>query len=380
MITGFNTDVEHGGIIYHVQTEDKGLDTPIILSLVYSGGAILASKRSPYTDLIAEGFTDEALAERLKRQHRLICAAIHSGRINDLRRMAAREPEVVYAAPVEPPVEPPVVEPPAVETEAPVEPPPVVEVPVEPPLAPPAAVEIPAITLASLDVVEATSGEEFELSSVEMSEPMRTETIEQPHYGGEIPTIDIIELEEVPADSIQSVSVEPSAPEAEREPSSEFTFEFDYQPRYEPPSEPVYTPVERDDEETIVTQAPSSQYDFEEPYRQGEFQRPVGAEDGLALTLLDEDEFFSGDARMLRVLVSYRSGDYDKPLANVPLSIKILGTTFRPLLYSLKTERDGVATVSTQIPHFTSGRAAVLIKAAVKGEAAELRRVIHPAR
>ncbi len=93
MITGFNTDIEHEGVIYHVQTEDKGLDTPIILSLVYAGGTILASKRSPYKDLIAEGFSDEALAERLKRQHRLICAAIHSGRIDDLKRMGGRPKE-----------------------------------------------------------------------------------------------------------------------------------------------------------------------------------------------------------------------------------------------------------------------------------------------
>ena len=89
MITGFNTDIEHDGVIYHVQTEDKGLDSPIILSLVYAGGTILASKRSPYEDLIAEGFSDEVLAERLKRQHRLICAAIHSGRIDDLKRWEA---------------------------------------------------------------------------------------------------------------------------------------------------------------------------------------------------------------------------------------------------------------------------------------------------
>ena len=90
MITGFNTDIEHDGVVYHVQTEDKGLDSPIILSLVYAGGTILASKRSPYGDLIEQGFSDEVLAERLKRQHRLICAAIHSGRINDLKKMGGR--------------------------------------------------------------------------------------------------------------------------------------------------------------------------------------------------------------------------------------------------------------------------------------------------
>jgi len=90
VITGYNTDVEHGGVVYHVQTEDKGLQTPIILSLVYSGGAILASKRAPYDDLIATGFDQKVLVERLQRQHKLICAAINAGRIDDLKRMGER--------------------------------------------------------------------------------------------------------------------------------------------------------------------------------------------------------------------------------------------------------------------------------------------------
>ena len=107
MITGFNTDVEHDGVVYHVQTEDKGIETPLLLSLVYSGGAILASKRSSYHDLIAAGFDEAVLTERLQRQHRLICAAINAGRIADLKKMGpplrqppqAAAPKVVTAAP-----------------------------------------------------------------------------------------------------------------------------------------------------------------------------------------------------------------------------------------------------------------------------------------
>jgi hypothetical protein len=91
VITGYNTDVEFGGVVYHVQTEDKGLQTPIILSLVYIGGAILASKRAPYDDLIARGFDEQILVERLQRQHKLICAAVHAGRIEDLKRMGERD-------------------------------------------------------------------------------------------------------------------------------------------------------------------------------------------------------------------------------------------------------------------------------------------------
>jgi hypothetical protein len=91
VITGYNTDVEFDGVVYHVQTEDKGLDTPIILSLVYSGGAILASKRVPYDDLVARGFDEKVLAAKLQRQHKLICAAVHAGRIEELKQLGTRE-------------------------------------------------------------------------------------------------------------------------------------------------------------------------------------------------------------------------------------------------------------------------------------------------
>src|SRR3954463_775200 len=63
----------------------------MLLSLVYVGGTILASKRTPYDDLVASGFDEKVLAERLQRQHKLICAAIHAGRIEDLKRQTERE-------------------------------------------------------------------------------------------------------------------------------------------------------------------------------------------------------------------------------------------------------------------------------------------------
>jgi len=112
VLTGFNTDVEYDGVVYHVQTEDKGLQTPFILSLVYTGGAILASKRSPYDDLVAGGFDEGILAQRLSRQHKLICAAVHAGRIDDLKRLSGRDAadrttrarQAAAAEPVETPV------------------------------------------------------------------------------------------------------------------------------------------------------------------------------------------------------------------------------------------------------------------------------------
>ena len=102
-------------------------------------------------------------------------------------------------------------------------------------------------------------------------------------------------------------------------------------------------------------------------------------EDGMYVTLLDEQEFYSGTRYTLRVQVNNVLNGDEKPLTNVGVSVKILGTTFRPLIYTLKTESDGVASVTTDIPQFSSGRAAVLIRAVAKDQAAELRRIIHPA-
>ncbi|MGI8813116.1 MAG: hypothetical protein ACR2IH_11420 [Pyrinomonadaceae bacterium] len=92
VITGFNTDIEFGGVTYHVQTEDKGVAKPVIMSLVYDRGTILASKRLPYDDLIAGGLDEKVLAERLQKQHRAICAALRAGRLEDLKKMSRGDP------------------------------------------------------------------------------------------------------------------------------------------------------------------------------------------------------------------------------------------------------------------------------------------------
>lgn len=85
MLTGYNTDVPFEGVTYHVQTEDKGLKNPLILSLIYQGGTILGAKRTSYEDLIVAGKVDETrLARAIERQHQIILAAIQGGRLAQL--------------------------------------------------------------------------------------------------------------------------------------------------------------------------------------------------------------------------------------------------------------------------------------------------------
>ena len=83
MITGFNTDVKHETKVFHVQTEDRGLANPVVESLVYVGGEILMSKKSPYRDLISGDHVDEkALREMMDLQHRRVIEAVRRGRLD----------------------------------------------------------------------------------------------------------------------------------------------------------------------------------------------------------------------------------------------------------------------------------------------------------
>jgi hypothetical protein len=91
MISGFNTDVKHEGHVYHVQTEDRGLDNPVLESLVYIGGTIVAKKRTPYSEQLSSGASEDVISSLLKRQHQVIIAAIKAGRIEDLIRHSARQ-------------------------------------------------------------------------------------------------------------------------------------------------------------------------------------------------------------------------------------------------------------------------------------------------
>lgn len=108
MITGFNTDIKHNSRVYHIQTEDKGLQNPCIESLVYVGGEILASKKTSYASQVAQGIDEKVIAQLMEQQHKTVIAAVKRGRFDeklpddplddtaspiDLRTRAAPTPE-----------------------------------------------------------------------------------------------------------------------------------------------------------------------------------------------------------------------------------------------------------------------------------------------
>jgi hypothetical protein len=273
VIAGFNTDVEHSGTVYHVQTEDKGVPARVIMSLVYHKGTILASKRVNYDDLEADELSEKKLAARVSRQHKLICAAVQAGRIDDLKEMTAQTAAGAKKKKAAPAV--------VVETVS------------------------PAVPAAAAPVAHTAANG--------MPPPIPAPSLD-PFANVPVIEIDGIFEEEVilPADAVEVVS-ELSGRE-----------------------------------------------------------RP--AHNKLSLELLGESKFKGGDRRTVSVMVC--RGSDRKVVAKAQIMIKVLGSSFRPVIFHAKSDPNGLAKVHLQLPHFQAGRAALLVRAIFDGEEVELRRVV----
>ena len=83
MNTGFNTDVDHQGRVFHVQTEDKGLDNPVVESLLYCKGEIVISRRSSYEELAGSpDYSEAEVQHRMEMQHQALIRDIKNGKFD----------------------------------------------------------------------------------------------------------------------------------------------------------------------------------------------------------------------------------------------------------------------------------------------------------
>src|SRR5512135_2137006 len=87
MLVGYNTNVPYKGKLYHIQTEDNGLKNPLVITLLYYKGTILASKKSSYADLISSPDYKEKVRELMKEQHKSmmkeLIRGVHGGDVAD---------------------------------------------------------------------------------------------------------------------------------------------------------------------------------------------------------------------------------------------------------------------------------------------------------
>ncbi len=329
MISGFNTDVEFDNVVYHVQTEDKGLKARLIVSLVYDRGTILASKRVSYDDLVGKTFNEKMLAERVQRQHRLICAAVRAGRMNELKQMSTK----IAAASSE-------------ETPAPSN---IVEAAIRP-----ASAEVQTVHSEARTAPRETGLLSSEGSSSSVESPLvkfvAIAEVPQP-----IPTRP--HPENGSSENVLSAVAIPT-PDRDLERKAD---EFGDAPLFE-----AVSVIE--EAEIIPAAAVAIVSELSGTERRQNSK--------LGVEILGDSKFKGGDRRTVGIMVC--RGTDRKVVGGAEIMIKVLGSSFRPLIFHARSDANGLAKVHLQLPHFDAGRAALLVRAMSNGEEIELRRIVAP--
>lgn len=276
MVTGFNTDVQYEGRIYHVQTEDNGQENPYFESLVYVGGTIIARKRTPYNEQLQQGANDDTIASLIKRQHQVIIAAIKAGRVEELVRHSANESDAdkksaIKKAPPKPPAQ--------------------------------------------------TNGDNAAIAAKPPAAP---------------------------------VKIAPARP-----------------------TDPLRANVTLSDTPVAPSNAgrgiKGGGLDLNEVI--SDYLKRSSERAKLDLKVLTPRVFTSGKSISLNIQVSFAM----RPEADAVVTVKIIGTAFRPLVYMGRAGKDGIASFSFTLPTFTTGTAAIVIEAQSNRGRGELKHLIRRA-
>lgn len=82
MLSGFNTNFRYRGVLFHVQTEDSGLENPHVITHLFHGGNIMASEKRDYSDLVASEASDAletAIRKMMEGQHKAMLKGLSRG-------------------------------------------------------------------------------------------------------------------------------------------------------------------------------------------------------------------------------------------------------------------------------------------------------------
>ena len=78
-LLGYNTNVKHAGHLFHIQTEDSGIEHPHVITHLFTSGTILATRKSSYADLVATEEWEERVRQLMKDQHKAMFVDLRDG-------------------------------------------------------------------------------------------------------------------------------------------------------------------------------------------------------------------------------------------------------------------------------------------------------------
>ena len=105
MVVGFNHNIKYRGQTYHAQTEDTGADRAQVVTHLFLGGNIIASKRTSYADIAGAENLAEVVRALMEEQHKEVLRNLVHGVYDAGAGPGA--PARSFAPPPPPPAAPP---------------------------------------------------------------------------------------------------------------------------------------------------------------------------------------------------------------------------------------------------------------------------------
>jgi len=84
VVFGLNQNFSYRGRVYHIQTEDSGLDKAHIITHLFTEGVILETKRADYDDILGLDNIEKIIKELMMQQHRAVLLALKNGAYDPL--------------------------------------------------------------------------------------------------------------------------------------------------------------------------------------------------------------------------------------------------------------------------------------------------------
>jgi len=101
MVVGYNHNIMYKGEVFHVQTEDSGINNPHIITLLYRGGNILASKKTSYADIVRMGNLNQIVEDLMKEQHKEMLRRLKNAEFDErIGFTAVKQSPQTQAAPI----------------------------------------------------------------------------------------------------------------------------------------------------------------------------------------------------------------------------------------------------------------------------------------
>ena len=91
MLSGFNTNIRHRGVLFHVQSEDSGRAHPHIITHLFHGGNIMFSEKSSYADEVEASDLEDRVRKKMEAQHKAVLKRLVANEFDEVivERMGA---------------------------------------------------------------------------------------------------------------------------------------------------------------------------------------------------------------------------------------------------------------------------------------------------